>query len=77
VVTYEEGAALAAELGMPFIETSAKSADNVREAFVQMATSLMKVKMAEGGSGGDEKKPKDVDLDDANGGKKGGGGKCC
>lgn len=37
VVTEEQGKALAQELGIPFIETSAKSNINVEEAFFSLA----------------------------------------
>jgi Ras-related protein Rab-8A len=37
VVTEEQGKALAQELGIPFIETSAKSNTNVEEAFFSLA----------------------------------------
>lgn len=36
-VTYEQGQALAQELGVPFLETSAKTADSVEEAFTTLA----------------------------------------
>lgn len=45
-MTTEEGMQLADELGMPFIETSAKAADNVSEAFVQMAKTLIVMKQS-------------------------------
>ena len=35
---------LAEELGMPFIETSARTADNVEAAFVKMARELIKAR---------------------------------
>jgi Ras-related protein Rab-8A len=37
VVSEEQGKALAQELGIPFIETSAKSNTNVEEAFFSLA----------------------------------------
>ena len=40
VVTEEQGKALAQELGIPFIETSAKSNINVEEAFFSLARYL-------------------------------------
>lgn len=36
-VTYEQGQALGQELGVPFLETSAKTADSVEEAFTTLA----------------------------------------
>jgi Ras-related protein Rab-8A len=40
VVSEDQGRALAQELGIPFIETSAKSNINVEEAFFSLARSL-------------------------------------
>jgi Ras-related protein Rab-1A len=37
VVTYEEGKELADQLGVKFLETSAKTAQNVEQAFLTMA----------------------------------------
>jgi Ras-related protein Rab-1A len=51
VVTEEQAKEFADELGIPFIETSAKSAKNVEEAFLTMAGQLIKQKVAEGSSG--------------------------
>ncbi|KAE8677408.1 Tetratricopeptide repeat (TPR)-like superfamily protein [Hibiscus syriacus] len=44
-VSYETAKALADEIGIPFMETSAKSASNVEEAFMAMAASI-KTRMA-------------------------------
>jgi Ras-related protein Rab-1A len=59
------------ELGIPFLETSAKSAHNVEEAFLTMASELIKIREARGagGGGGGAK----VDL---RAGQQSGGG-CC
>ncbi|KAA0152792.1 hypothetical protein FNF27_06561 [Cafeteria roenbergensis] len=54
-VSVEEGEALAEELGMPFIETSAKSANNVKAAFVEMAKSLINTKEKEAEEGTEKK----------------------
>jgi Ras-related protein Rab-1A len=43
-VSREEGLALAEELGVPFLETSAKSADNVEAAFVRLAELVVRVR---------------------------------
>jgi hypothetical protein len=59
-VTTEEGAALAEELGMPFLETSARTAENVDSAFFRMAELLLKARcvwprqgiVGRGGEGG-------------------------
>ncbi|KAL2902985.1 Ras-related protein RABD2c [Bienertia sinuspersici] len=45
VVSYETGKAFADELGIPFLETSAKSATNVEQAFMAM-TGAIKNRMA-------------------------------
>ncbi|TVU14998.1 hypothetical protein EJB05_38496, partial [Eragrostis curvula] len=45
VVSYEAGKALADEMGIPFMETSAKNATNVEQAFMAMAASI-KTRMA-------------------------------
>ena len=42
VVTEEQASEFAQELGIPFIETSAKSAKNVEEAFLTMAGELIR-----------------------------------
>ncbi|CAN1241901.1 Ras-related protein RABD2a [Linum perenne] len=42
VVSYETAKAFADEIGIPFIETSAKNASNVEEAFMAMATEIKK-----------------------------------
>ena len=55
VVTEEQAKEFADELGIPFIETSAKSAKNVEEAFLTMAGELIRQRAARGG-GADGKK---------------------
>ncbi|KAE9459985.1 hypothetical protein C3L33_08126, partial [Rhododendron williamsianum] len=45
VVSYETGKALADEMGIPFLETSAKDATNVEQAFMAMAAAI-KTRMA-------------------------------
>ena len=42
VVTQEEGAALARQYGIPFIETSAKDSSHVEDMFITMAKTLKK-----------------------------------
>ena len=44
VVSEAEGVALAKELGMPFLETSARTAENVEAAFIRMAEQLIKMR---------------------------------
>lgn len=51
VVTEEQAKEFAAELGIPYIETSAKSAKNVEEAFLTMAGQLIKQRAAAGNDG--------------------------
>jgi Ras-related protein Rab-1A len=51
VVTEEQAKEFASELGIPYIETSAKSAKNVEEAFLTMAGQLIKQKAALAASG--------------------------
>lgn len=51
VVSEEQAKEFADELGIPFIETSAKSAKNVEEAFLTMAGQLIKQKAASGNDG--------------------------
>jgi Ras-related protein Rab-1A len=41
-VDYETGEALAKEYGIPFIETSAKSATNVEKAFLMLTNEVVK-----------------------------------
>jgi Ras-related protein Rab-1A len=49
VVTEEQAKEFADELGIPFIETSAKSSKNVEEAFLTMAGELIRQRDARGG----------------------------
>ena len=44
MVAEEEGQAFADRLSIPFLETSAKTADNVEEAFTRMASQLIKLR---------------------------------
>lgn len=46
VVTEAEGSGLARELGMPFLETSARTAENVEAAFIKMAEQLIRNRAA-------------------------------
>jgi Ras-related protein Rab-1A len=55
VVTEEQAKEFADELGIPYIETSAKSAKNVEEAFLTMAGELIRQKAARGGGDSDKK----------------------
>ena len=44
VVSFEKGQDYAESLGIPFLETSAKNALNIEEAFVKIATTLMELR---------------------------------
>ena len=48
VVSEEQAKEFAQELGIPYIETSAKSAQNVEEAFLTMAGELIRQRAARG-----------------------------
>lgn len=72
VVRTEEGAALAKELGMPFLETSARTAENVAPAFLRMAEQLLKLRAQQKEE--DEKAKVNLDAQPA---KKEGSGGCC
>ena len=52
-VTEEQAKAFAVELGIPYIETSAKSAKNVEEAFLTMAGELIRQRANSKTNGGD------------------------
>ncbi len=47
----EQAKAFSDNLGIPFLEASAKSAQNVEEAFLTMASELIKIREARGVSG--------------------------
>ena len=67
IVKTEEAKDFADELGIAFLETSAKSAKNVEEAFLTMAGELIKQRLARNGGNVVEDKEK-LDI----GGKRGG-----
>lgn len=69
VVTESQAKEFADELGIPFIETSAKSSKNVEEAFLTMAGELIRQRDARGGANENT----GIDL---NGDKKA-GSNCC
>ena len=66
VVTEEQAKEFADELGIAFLETSAKSSKNVEEAFLTMAGELIRQRDARGG-GGDGNKGIDLNGDKAEG----------
>jgi len=65
VVTKERAKEFADDIGVPFLETSAKSAANVEEAFLTMASELIKQRISRGG---------DKDGDSDGNGRGGSGG---
>ncbi|KAK9369057.1 ras family-domain-containing protein [Lipomyces kononenkoae] len=70
-VSTEQGKALANELGIPFIEASAKANINVEEAFVSLARQIkQRVDLAS------EPQPNN-NIDISSGQKSSGSGKCC
>ncbi|KAF2236115.1 NCA2-domain-containing protein [Viridothelium virens] len=76
-VSTEQGQALADELGIPFMEVSAKSNINVDKAFYSLAADIKKriidtSRMEPGNQGGGG-----VDVGGTSGGLQGLGGKCC
>ena len=44
-VDTEQGKKYAEDLGIPFLETSAKTAENVEDAFSRMAATLIKLRL--------------------------------
>lgn len=75
VVTPEQAKEFADELGIPFIETSAKSAKNVEEAFLTMAGELIRQRLARAGAGAaDGERKAGIDLMGAAANTK---GNCC
>ena len=69
VVSESQAKEFADELGIPFIETSAKSSKNVEEAFLTMAGELIRLRDSRGGGN-------DTNGIDLNGEKKATSG-CC
>jgi Ras-related protein Rab-1A len=69
VVSSDVAREYAEKLNIPFLETSAKNADNVEQAFLTMAQELIKIRQARGASGGAPA----VDLKK----KKSSNSKCC
>ncbi|KAI5898618.1 ras protein [Schizophyllum commune H4-8] len=58
-VSKEEGAQLARQFGCEFIETSAKTAQNVERLFTTLVRALRQTKQIEAGPGGGPTKPKE------------------
>ena len=78
VVSTEQGQALANELGIPFLEVSAKSNINVDKAFYSLAADIKKrlsdAQRAEQGAGGGSGGGVNVEQGGSGGGM---GSKCC
>lgn len=62
VVSEAQAQEFANELGIPFLETSAKSAKNVEEAFLTMAGELIRQRAARGENGTAKKSTGGIDL---------------
>mmetsp|Transcript_7100 Transcript_7100/g.10175 ORF Transcript_7100/g.10175 Transcript_7100/m.10175 type:complete len:216 (+) Transcript_7100:83-730(+) len=75
VVTAEQAKEFADDLGIAFLETSAKSAKNVEEAFLTMAGELIKQRMARSGDSGDDKEK--INIGKGNSGAKKMMDNCC
>lgn len=74
-VSTERGQALADELGIPFLEVSAKSNINVDQAFYSLASDIKKRLIDSARS--DQATGPSVNVGDAGGANAGMGGKCC
>ena len=75
-VSTERGQALADELGIPFLEVSAKSNINVDKAFYSLAADIKKRLIDTART--DQTQSQNVPIGDQSGGMGGGmGGKCC
>lgn len=68
VVTAEQAKEYADDLGIAFLETSAKSAQNVEEAFLTMAAELIKQRVSR--SGGNDNSGDGTEKVDLNGKKR-------
>lgn len=84
-ITYEHGKQFSQENGMPFLETSAKSSNNIDELFLQLAKTLRDLHVDKklkspnaGGSAAASKKVETVSLTQKDhGGSRESGGGCC
>jgi Ras-related protein Rab-1A len=65
VVTTEQGEAFASNLDMPFLETSAKTSENVEAAFLAMASELIKSKGSSSGGGNDANSGNKVNINNS------------
>jgi len=70
VVQHDTAKAFADNLGIPFLETSAKNASNVEQAFLTMASELIRIRDSRGDQG---QSPGDMNLNT----RSTGGGGCC
>jgi len=69
VVTSEQAKEFADDLGIAFLETSAKSAKNVEEAFLTMAGELIKQRVSRGGNNSKNGNRDNIKLGGSKGGK--------
>eukprot|EP00341_Mesodinium_pulex_P001372 CAMPEP_0116937378 /NCGR_PEP_ID=MMETSP0467-20121206/31464_1 /TAXON_ID=283647 /ORGANISM="Mesodinium pulex, Strain SPMC105" /LENGTH=119 /DNA_ID=CAMNT_0004619173 /DNA_START=260 /DNA_END=619 /DNA_ORIENTATION=+ len=76
VVTTDKAKAYATSLGVPFLETSAKNASNVEEAFLTMTAELIKMRETKGAAPAAETGGLKV-RQNAPGAPAAGGGGCC
>ena len=77
-VSTEQGQALADELGIPFLEVSAKSNINIEKAFYSLASDIKK-RLVDSSKDADVQGGNSRAVDVGSGGGAGGGlaGKCC
>lgn len=73
-VSTEQGQQLANELGIPFLEVSAKNNINVDKAFYTLASEIKKVMDT---SKAEQSAPHNVSIDQGNGSGNGLANKCC
>ncbi|KAK9478413.1 ras family-domain-containing protein [Lipomyces japonicus] len=73
-VSTEKGKNLATELGIPFIEASAKTNVNVEEAFISLARQISQKLLSQADNNA---QPSGTNVDINNSSKSNNGGKCC
>mmetsp|Transcript_41283 Transcript_41283/g.74422 ORF Transcript_41283/g.74422 Transcript_41283/m.74422 type:complete len:214 (-) Transcript_41283:177-818(-) len=76
-VTTEQAKEFADDLGVAFLETSAKTAKNVEEAFLTMAGELIKQREAKAAANGGKEKGDSKGKVSLNSGQKGSNAGCC
>jgi GTPase SAR1 family protein len=75
-VSTAQGQALADELGIPFLEVSAKANINIEKAFYSLAGEIKK-RLVDSSQGQQQAGQRPVDIQGAGGIGQGLGGKCC